>query len=77
MLKCCEVPLAHHAAVYLKYSNHKYRKASRFVEDELAILGEIQQKFNLSATWEVLESQETGGIEELRLLPSSGSSDEN
>ncbi|EON64113.1 hypothetical protein W97_03343 [Coniosporium apollinis CBS 100218] len=36
MLECCEHPQKHHSAVYDKYADKRYKKASRFVEGELA-----------------------------------------
>lgn len=35
MLECCENPLKHHAAVYEKYSDRRYKRASQFVQAEM------------------------------------------
>jgi G2/mitotic-specific cyclin 3/4 len=35
MLECCQQPRTHHAAVYEKYSDKRYKRASMFVEAEL------------------------------------------
>ncbi|KAK7188119.1 cyclin [Paraphaeosphaeria sporulosa] len=35
MLECCEAPQKHHAAVYDKYTDKRYKRASIFVETEL------------------------------------------
>jgi G2/mitotic-specific cyclin 3/4 len=35
MLECCENPQKHHAAVYDKYTDKRYKRASIFVETEL------------------------------------------
>jgi len=35
MLECCENPQKHHAAVYDKYTDKRYKRASVFVETEL------------------------------------------
>lgn len=37
MLDCCEEPTKHHAAVYEKYQDKRYKKASLFVEQKLAM----------------------------------------
>ncbi|KAI1337479.1 cyclin-like protein [Xylariaceae sp. FL0016] len=42
MLDCCRMACKHHAAVYEKYSDKRYRRASIFVENEL------QKGFNLA-----------------------------
>ncbi|KAH7132633.1 cyclin-like protein [Dendryphion nanum] len=36
MLECCENPQKHHAAVYEKYTDKRYKRASIFVETELS-----------------------------------------
>ncbi|KAF2199751.1 hypothetical protein GQ43DRAFT_105166 [Delitschia confertaspora ATCC 74209] len=36
MLECCENPQKHHAAVYEKYADKRYKKASVFVENEIS-----------------------------------------
>jgi len=36
MMECCEHPMKHHAAVFEKYSDRRYKKASTFVEGEMA-----------------------------------------
>ncbi|TVY47382.1 G2/mitotic-specific cyclin [Lachnellula occidentalis] len=35
MMECCEHPLKHHAAVFEKYSDRRYKKASTFVKNEM------------------------------------------
>ncbi len=35
MLECCQNPKMHHAAIYQKYADRRYKKASLFVEDEI------------------------------------------
>ncbi|KAL2075148.1 hypothetical protein VTL71DRAFT_90 [Oculimacula yallundae] len=35
MLECCENPLKHHAAVFEKYSDRRYKRASQFVQAEM------------------------------------------
>jgi len=35
MLECCEDPHRHHAAVFEKYSDRKYKRAALFVQTEL------------------------------------------
>jgi len=35
ILECCQNPKMHHAAVYEKYSDRRYKKASIYVEDEI------------------------------------------
>ena len=42
ILECCENPRKHHAAVYNKYCDKRYKRASAFVETE------IQRGFTLS-----------------------------
>jgi hypothetical protein len=36
MLECCENPRRHHAAIFEKYSDRRFKRASVFVEAELA-----------------------------------------
>ncbi|CZT10759.1 related to cyclin B3 [Rhynchosporium agropyri] len=36
MLECCENPLKHHAAVFEKYSDRRYKRASQFVQAEMS-----------------------------------------
>ncbi|CAI7643834.1 unnamed protein product [Penicillium viridicatum] len=36
LMECCENPRRHHAAIFEKYSDRRYRRASMFVEAELA-----------------------------------------
>ncbi|KAK0130034.1 hypothetical protein ONS96_000572 [Cadophora gregata f. sp. sojae] len=36
MMECCENPLKHHAAVFDKYSDRRYKRASQFVQAEMA-----------------------------------------
>jgi G2/mitotic-specific cyclin 3/4 len=36
MLECCDNPQKHHAAVYEKYTDKRYKRASIFVESEIA-----------------------------------------
>ena len=35
MLECCDNPQKHHAAVYEKYTDKRYKRASIFVENEI------------------------------------------
>jgi G2/mitotic-specific cyclin 3/4 len=35
MMEGCENPLKHHAAVYDKYKDRKYKRAATFVESEI------------------------------------------
>ena len=35
MFECCENPQKHHGAIYDKYLDKRYKKASQFVENEL------------------------------------------
>jgi G2/mitotic-specific cyclin 3/4 len=35
MVQCCEQPRIHHAAVFDKYSDKRYKRAAMFVENEL------------------------------------------
>lgn len=44
LLECCEDPRKHHAAVYNKYCDKRYKRASAFVENE------IQRGFRLPGT---------------------------
>lgn len=44
MLECCENPLKHHAAVYEKYADRRYKRASAFVA------AEMEKGFSLPAT---------------------------
>lgn len=41
MLECCEAPRAHHPAIYEKYADRRFKRASFFVE------GEIMRGFTL------------------------------
>ncbi|TVY73287.1 G2/mitotic-specific cyclin-4 [Lachnellula suecica] len=36
MMECCENPLKHHSAVFEKYSDRRYKRASSFVEAEMS-----------------------------------------
>jgi G2/mitotic-specific cyclin 3/4 len=36
ILECCDNPQKHHAAVYEKYTDKRYKRASIFVESELS-----------------------------------------
>ena len=36
ILECCVVPQKHHAAIYEKYSDKRFKRASYFVESEMA-----------------------------------------
>jgi G2/mitotic-specific cyclin 3/4 len=36
ILECCDNPEKHHAAVYEKYTDKRYKRASIFVEQEIA-----------------------------------------
>ena len=35
MVECCENPQKHHAAVFDKYSDRRYKRASVFVQSEM------------------------------------------
>jgi G2/mitotic-specific cyclin 3/4 len=35
ILECCENPFKHHAAVFEKYSDRRYKRAALFVRDEI------------------------------------------
>jgi hypothetical protein len=35
IMECCENPQKHHAAVFEKYSDRRYKRASVFVKDEM------------------------------------------
>jgi G2/mitotic-specific cyclin 3/4 len=35
MLECCENPEKHHSAVFEKYSDRRYKRASHFVQGEM------------------------------------------
>lgn len=35
MLECCEDPQRHHLAIYEKYSDRRFKRASTFVETEI------------------------------------------
>ena len=35
MMECCEIPRKHHAAIYEKYTDKRYKRASLFVEAEM------------------------------------------
>jgi G2/mitotic-specific cyclin 3/4 len=37
MMECCENPRRHHAAIFEKYTDRRYKRASLFVEAELAL----------------------------------------
>lgn len=41
ILECCENPQKHHSAVYEKYADRRYKRASSFVK------GEIEKGFKL------------------------------
>jgi G2/mitotic-specific cyclin 3/4 len=36
IMECCENPVKHHAAVFEKYSDRRYKRASLFVQGEIA-----------------------------------------
>jgi hypothetical protein len=36
MMDCCENPRRHHAAIFEKYADRRFKRASVFVESELA-----------------------------------------
>ena len=36
IMECCENPQKHHAAVFEKYSDRRYKRASLFVQAEMA-----------------------------------------
>lgn len=36
MMDCCENPSRHHAAIFQKYADRRFKRASVFVENELA-----------------------------------------
>ena len=42
LLECCEEPRKHHAAVYNKYCDKRFKRAAAFVE------GEVQRGFRLA-----------------------------
>ena len=44
IMECCEHPQKHHSAVYEKYSDRRYKRASIFVK------GEMEKGFNLPST---------------------------
>lgn len=44
IMECCENPQKHHSAVYEKYSDRRYKRASIFVS------GEMEKGFNLPST---------------------------
>ena len=35
MLECCDDPQKHHGAIYDKYADKRYKRASQFVQSEL------------------------------------------
>jgi hypothetical protein len=35
MMECCELPRKHHAAIYEKYTDKRFKRASLFVEAEM------------------------------------------
>jgi hypothetical protein len=35
MLECCQLPQKHHAAIYDKYTDKRFKRASHFVETEV------------------------------------------
>lgn len=35
MMECCEIPRKHHAAIYEKYADRKFKRASLFAEAEM------------------------------------------
>lgn len=35
ILECCQTPRIHHSAVYEKYADRRFKKASIFVEEEI------------------------------------------
>jgi G2/mitotic-specific cyclin 3/4 len=36
IMECCEAPTKHHAAVFEKYSDRRYKRASLFVQGEMS-----------------------------------------
>lgn len=60
MLECCEEPQKHHAAVFEKYVDKRYKRASTFVA------GEIQRGFQLPAI-QTRGSSSLGQLESMRL----------
>lgn len=36
MMECCENPQKHHGAIYDKYSDKRYKRASQFVQNEMS-----------------------------------------
>jgi G2/mitotic-specific cyclin 3/4 len=36
MMECCEAPQKHHGAVFDKYSDRRYKRASIFVQTEMS-----------------------------------------
>ena len=35
MVECCESPQKHHSAIFEKYNDKRYKRASQFVESEM------------------------------------------
>jgi G2/mitotic-specific cyclin 3/4 len=35
MAECCETPQKHHAAIYEKYTDKRFKRAANFVENEM------------------------------------------
>ena len=35
MIECCDYPQRHHAAIFDKYTDKRFKRASHFVENEL------------------------------------------
>lgn len=54
MVECCECPQKHHASVYNKYCDKRFKRASIFVETEMTT------GFNLPAYHKEISSPLTG-----------------
>ncbi|MCJ1281549.1 hypothetical protein MMC26_000869 [Xylographa opegraphella] len=53
MFECCENPQKHHGAIYDKYLDKRYKKASQFVENELRRGFQVVDVLNNNATTSV------------------------
>jgi G2/mitotic-specific cyclin 3/4 len=58
IMECCENPQKHHSAVYEKYSDRRYKRASIFVR------GEMEKNFNLPSTQMPLTRQSLPSFED-------------
>jgi hypothetical protein len=59
IMECCENPQKHHAAVYEKYSDRRYKRASNFVR------GEMEKGFTLPSTLVALSRQSLPAFEDI------------